>query len=91
MTEYDNTNRGAVWPNDRMREGKKDPEFTGTLNVEGVEYWLKGWKKRPDAKPGTPSLSISINRKDENKAPNPQKDSIAPDGPEDPFDDDIPF
>ena len=71
-TEYDETNRGAVWPNDRMREGKKDPEFTGSLNVDGVEYWVSAWKRKPDANPKAPSLSFSVNRKDENRAPNPQ-------------------
>lgn len=79
---YDNTNRGAIWPNDRMREGKQDPQFTGSLNVEGREYWVKAWRKKPDAKEGAPSLSFVIDPKDEQKAPNP--------GPDD-FDDDIPF
>ena len=88
MSDYDNTNRGAIWPNDRMREGKKDPEFTGSLNVEGVEYWFNAWKRRPDAKQGSPSLSFAINRKDANNAPNPQSQPPAPD-PD--FSDDIPF
>ena len=84
MTEYDNTNRGAIWPNDRMREGKQDPQFTGSLNVDGVEYWVSAWRRKPDAKPGSPSLSFSINRKDANRAPNPQ----AVDDPT-PFDDSL--
>ena len=73
--EYDNTNRGALWPNDRMRSDKKDPEFTGSLNVDGVDYWVKGWKKKPDAKPGAPSLSIKVDRKDANKAPRPKDET----------------
>jgi len=88
MTEYDNTNRGAIWPNDRMREGKKDPEFTGSLNVDGVEYWVSAWKRKPDAKVGAPSLSFSVNRKDTNRAPNPAKEQPVVD---DPFRDEIPF
>jgi hypothetical protein len=87
VSDYDNTNRGAIWPNDRMREGKKDPEFTGSLDVEGVEYWVSAWRRKPDAKPGAPSLSLSINRKDANRAPNPQLE--VPQEPD--FDDDIPF
>ncbi len=87
MSGYDNTNRGAIWPNDRMRPEKQDPEFSGSLNVEGVEYWVKAWKRKPDAKQGAPSLSFSINRKDANKAPNPAKQETPPDN----FDDDIPF
>lgn len=79
---YDN--QGAIWPNDRMREGKSDPEFTGSLNVEGVEYYVNAWRRKPDAKPGSPSLSFSLNRKDANKAPNPE-------GKHADYDDEIPF
>lgn len=86
MSDYDNTNRGAIWPNDRMRSDKKDPEFTGSLNVEGVEYWVSAWKRKPDAKQGAPSLSFSINKKEANRAPNPQASRQEPD-----FDDSIPF
>ena len=88
MAEYDPTNRGAIWPNDRMRDGKQDPEFTGSLNVEGVEYWFNAWKRKPDAKQGSPSLSFAINRKDTNKSPNPAPTQVAA---QDDFDDDIPF
>lgn len=88
MTEYDPTNRGAIWPNDRMREGRQDPQFTGSLNVDGVDYWVSAWKRKPDAKQGSPSLSFSINRKDANKAPRPA--APAQSVPDD-FDDSIPF
>ena len=87
MTDYDNTNRGAIWPNDRMREGKKDPEFTGSLDVDGVDYWVSAWRRKPDAKPGSPSLSFSVNRKDENKATRP----VVEGNDVDEFEDPIPF
>ena len=87
MSDYDPTNRGAIWPNDRMREGKKDPEFTGSLNVDGVEYWVSAWRRKPDANPNAPSLSFSVSRKDANRAPNPQRE--VPQEPD--FDDSIPF
>ena len=87
MTQYDDTNRGAIWPNDRMREGKKDPEFTGQLNVDGREYWVSAWKRKPDAKEGAPSLSFTVNPKDANKAPNPSRSAPPPDD----FEDEIPF
>jgi len=82
MTQYSNENRGAIWPNDKMRPDKQDPHFTGSLNVGGVEYWVSAWKKRPDAKPGSPSLSFTVKAKDGQRAPNP--------GPDE-FDDEIPF
>ncbi len=92
MPEYDNRNKGAIWPNDRMREGKQDPHFTGSLNVDGNEYWVNAWKRKSDAKQGSPSLTFAVNRKDQNKAPNPAKPPPEPTPPpEDSFDDDIPF
>ena len=84
---YDNTNRFSLWPNDRRRDGKQDSHFTGTINVDGVEYWIDGWKRKPEAKQGAPSLSGTIRRKDEQKAANPQ----AQETPQDDFDDSIPF
>ena len=86
--QYDNTNRGAIWPNDKMRDGKQDPHFRGELNVDGVEYWVNAWKRKPDAKQGAPSLTFSVSRKDRNKAPNPEPMNRPP---MDEFDDDIPF
>lgn len=83
---YDNTNRGAIWKNEKMRSDKQDPQFTGSLDVEGVEYWVSAWKRKPDAKPGAPALSIAINRKEPKAAGN------ASGGVPDPeFDDEIPF
>lgn len=41
--EYDNTNKGALFGNTRKREGKKDPDLQGKININGTEYWLSGW------------------------------------------------
>ena len=43
MAEYDNTNKGALFGNTRKREGKKDPDLQGKLNIGGVEYWISAW------------------------------------------------
>jgi hypothetical protein len=40
---YDNNNTGALFKNDRMREGKRDPEYTGSAEVDGAEYWVSAW------------------------------------------------
>lgn len=61
---YDNTNRGAIWKNERMRPDKQDADFTGSINVDGVDYWLNGWRRKADAKPEAPAMSISIRRKE---------------------------
>lgn len=44
MTEYDNTNRGALFRNER-KETDKHPDYTGNINIDGVDYWLSGWLK----------------------------------------------
>ena len=64
MTDYDDNNRGQIWPNDKEGNEKR-PDFTGSLNVEGVEYWVSGWKRKEGANPKSPSLSFSIQKKEE--------------------------
>jgi len=61
---YDNTNRGGIWKNDR-KETDTHPDFTGNLNVDGVEYWINGWKRKQDANPKSAALSLSIKRKED--------------------------
>ncbi len=62
--EYDNTNRGSIWKNDD-KESDKHPDFKGSLNVEGVEYWVSAWKRKPDASAKAPALSFSIKPKED--------------------------
>lgn len=75
----DNTNRGAIWGN-KKKERDTHPDFTGSLNVEGVEYWVSAWKRKPNASPNAPSLSFSIK----------PKEASQPQG-SDHFSDDVPF
>lgn len=43
--EYDNRNSGALFPNDRQRQGKRDPQWQGTwTDVNGVEWYLSAWE-----------------------------------------------
>ena len=56
-------NRGAIWPN-RKRETESHPHFTGSLTVDGKEYWVSAWKKGQDAKENAPSLSFSVKLKE---------------------------
>jgi hypothetical protein len=56
-------NSGSVFKNDRKREGKKDADYTGSINVDGVEYWINGWLKKSDDKPSWLSLSVSPKEK----------------------------
>lgn len=66
MTQYDNTNRGVMFINDRKSKDTH-PDRTGTINVEGVEYFIDGWMKTSNG--GKPMLSLSIKRKDKQDAP----------------------
>lgn len=84
MSDYDNTNRGSIWKNEK-KETEKHPDFTGSINVEGVEYWLSAWKRKPDANPKAPALSFSIKRKDVAPQQAQKKDS------DEFFDDIVPF
>lgn len=89
MAEYSNENRGSVWKNDR-KESDKHPDFTGTINVEGVEYYLNAWKKREDANPKAPLLSFTVKKK-EPRQDAPQRSSKPAGGSLKDIDDDIPW
>lgn len=64
--EYDNTNRGVLFINNR-RATDRHPTMTGSLNVDGVEYWISAWTKHKQSD-GEKYLSLSITLK-ENKEP----------------------
>lgn len=57
---YDNTDRGVLFDNDR-KEKDSHPDMTGSINVDGVEYFLDAWKK--ESKGGKHFLSVSVKRK----------------------------
>jgi hypothetical protein len=62
MADFDNTNRGSLFNNEKKTE-EKHPDLSGSINIEGVEYWLSGWKKK--SKAGTGFLSLSVRPKQE--------------------------
>ena len=66
MTDFDNTNRGVLFKNDRKTDGDKKPEYTGSLNVDGVEFFLDAWLKV--GKSGAKFMSVSVKRKDKQTA-----------------------
>jgi hypothetical protein len=63
MTQYDNSNRGSIWPN-KKKDTEKHPDFTGEVNVDGRDYWVSAWKRKPDANPKAPSLTFTVKPKD---------------------------
>jgi hypothetical protein len=86
--EYDNTNRGALFRNDR-KEKDSHPDHQGTINVEGVEYWLSAWVKT--SKKGQKFFSLSVKPKEERAHTNDVKREATTGPPPSDFDDDIPF
>lgn len=40
--EYDNKNRFVLFKNEK-KTTDKHPNMTGTLDVNGVEYWISAW------------------------------------------------
>ena len=77
--EFDNTNSGALFKGDKKTE--KHPDYTGSIDVGGVDHWISAWIKT--SKAGKPFMSLSVTPKDE------KKQSAPPAGAS--FSEDIPF
>ena len=74
--EYDNTNRGSLFKNDR-KETDKHPNYKGSLNVAGTDYWISAWIKK--SKEGSTFMSLSVEEKGkEHRKPKPADDMEAP-------------
>lgn len=55
--EYSNELRGVLFENDR-KETDNHPDFKGTAQIDGQEYWLSAWEKS-----GAKGLYISLSFK----------------------------
>lgn len=87
MSEHNNENRGAIWKNPK-KTTDKHPDFTGSLNVDGVEFWVSAWKRKEGASEKSPALSFQIQPKDVDQRSAPEqrnRGSVAD------MDSDIPF
>ncbi len=89
---YDNTNTGVLFKNEK--EHDKQPDYTGKINVEGVEKRLAGWIK-DTAKGKILSLKVDdFREKQEAHTPGvaPSRDVVIEDIDDKPVDlSDIPF
>lgn len=87
--EYDNTNKGSLFKNDR-KELDTHPDYNGSINVGGEEYWLNAWVKE-SKKDGKKFFSLSVKLKDQAAGKSPVKAKSAPARAKDSDGDDIPF
>ncbi|HYG55907.1 MAG TPA: hypothetical protein VD965_11485 [Burkholderiales bacterium] len=81
MSQYDDTNRGALFKNAK-KDSDNHPDYKGSVNVEGVEYWVSSWLKV--SKAGEKYLSLSLTAKDAPK-------SVSKPAPRQSRDEDVPF
>ena len=84
---YDNTNSGILAKNLECDESRKQPQYRGSVNVEGVDYWISAWIQ--DGREGTKLegqkyFSMKLEAKQQQAA---QAKRAAPE----PVDQDIPF
>ena len=54
-------NSGSLFVNQR-KEKDSHPDYDGSIMVNGVEFWIKGWKKQGQ---GKTFLSLSVTPKQE--------------------------
>lgn len=68
--KFDNNMRGVLFENNDKRRNDPDsvPDYKGSCEVDGVEYWLSGWWKSSDKIDGD-FLSLSLTPKDEKPEP----------------------
>lgn len=60
--EYDNNNKGVLFAN-KKRERENQPTHTGSINIDGKEFWLSAWVKE-SKKDGSRFFSLAVTAKD---------------------------
>lgn len=62
MTQYDNRNSGALFPNDRKTKASH-PDYKGSMtDASGQEFWISAWVKQ--GKKGE-FLSLAFEKKED--------------------------
>lgn len=95
--QYDNSNRGVLFKVEAYKKRERGPDYSGSLNVDGVEFSLDAWIK--EAQSGRKYMSLSVKLKERQPAapaPAPRPNSYAqakgrPQPAGDDYDSDIPF
>lgn len=82
MTDYDNTNSGVLFKNDKDGNEKR-PDYTGEINVDGKDLRLAAWIKT-SAK-GNKFMSLRVSEKEERRDSQPVSNTDDFDSEEVPF------
>lgn len=88
MSDRDNTNSGALFKNDTEGKSENFPPYGGSINVEGVEYWVSAWVK--DGKKGK-FFSLALKPKEAQPQRGGGGGKARPQDNGDDLDDGIPF
>jgi hypothetical protein len=73
--QYDNSNAGALFKNSE-KENENHPDYRGSINVAGVEFWISGWLKT--SKKGLKFMSLAVKPKNEAAESKPDYDDEIP-------------
>ena len=80
MAEYDNNFKGVLYKNDKKTEDKH-PEYKGSGQIDGIEYWISAWIKTAgqNAKvPGSKFMSLAFTPKNQSGGTSTQTTSTVP-------------
>ena len=61
--QYDNNMSGALFKN-KKKTTEKHPDYTGTITIDGVEYWQSAWVRTKKDGNGDKFMSQRFTRKD---------------------------
>ena len=62
MTEYNNENKGVLFRSEK-KESARHPDYTGSGNYKGDEFWISAWLK--ESKNGRKFFSFAFTPKDD--------------------------
>lgn len=86
MSDYDDNLKGVLFVN-RKKENDKQPDMTGSCEIDGVKYRLSAWNKVSAKKETYMSLALTLKdaKPNDEATPQPQaQQQVA-------LDDDVPF
>lgn len=79
---YDNNLSGALFKNDK-KETEKHPDYKGSCEIDGTEYWVSSWLNTSGK--GVKYLSLKFSPKDGEKQAAPKPAAIDDDFSDAPF------